>query len=345
MVELALVAPLFVALILWGNYLFEVAGARIKQQEVTRFLAWEIASHPLSDLVGGDHAASFRRARDASVAETIRRYRVLAGHSHRSESRGMVARATLAEDGVSAEPVGLDATGRIALAGGDPMGSFHEIVGVVGSAQRPLLERFHLNVDHIGATSSVRVVIENRLMPRSLAGAWPDFFPERFDRLELAPTPMMLQSDSWYLPDGRDAGLGSSSLLQRQVDRIALLGLGAELSRRAGKVAKVLEWFPIQVRAQVVSQQYGDPDSDSSPLRSCPGGNPLARTGKWRNGAPGSGTPADEMSKEKCFDTLPINANRIGAGYRGDPNFRILESRGNSYMGGRFPAASPGRDS
>lgn len=336
MVEMALVAPLFVVLLLWGAYVTDLGRARIKQQEAARFLTWELTAHALSDPVGADHHGRFEAARERIVDETYRRYRNLEGHGPDAKPQGLVSTASLAREQLEVQAVGLDSSGTIETPV-EPVGSFEEVVGLLGKAQRPVLDRFRLNLDRIGGRTSLKATVENRLMPRRfLDGSFfsTPFFPERFDRLELAPARMHLETDTWALADGGDVDLGDrNSALFKQVDRIALLGLGSELAGKAGPAAKVLDWFPIKPQAQVVSRSYGSGLSDRARVTSC-SDNALARSGKWKNG---DGTLPDRMSKVKCFDTLPIDADKIGSGYRGDPSYRMLESRANAYMGCREP--------
>lgn len=47
--ELAIVAPVFVALILWSFYFHDLMEARLRIQEAARFAAWEFTAFPLSD--------------------------------------------------------------------------------------------------------------------------------------------------------------------------------------------------------------------------------------------------------------------------------------------------------
>lgn len=337
--EMALVAPLFVILLLWGAYVADLGRARIKQQEATRFFTWELASHALSDPGNAHHAERFRAARERVVADTFRRYRTLEGHGPEARSQGLVTRASLGDLDVQA--VGLDVAGEVETPSG-AVGAFDEVVRMSGRAQRPVLERFGLNLDRIGGRTELKAVLENRLLPkRFLDGSYfsSRFFPNRCDRLELAPMRMRLEPDTWAIASGEDVNLGDrSSAFYRQVDRIALLGLGSELSRKAGPAGAVLDWFPIKLQAQVVSRGYGEGLADRSMVSGC-SDDSLARSGKWKNGR---GTAADGMSKVKCFDTLPIDADKIGRGYRGDPSYRILESRANAYMGSREPGAYAG---
>ena len=328
--EMALLSPIFVVLLLWGAYVTDLGRARIKQQEAARFFTWELASHRLSDPATADHAERFRVAQDRAADDTVRRYATLEGHGAAAKSQGIVTRASLRREQLDMQPVGLDVDGTIEVPGVGA-GALDEVVRLLGRAQRPVLQRFGLNLDRVGGRTEVRGTVENRLLPKTfLDGSFfaSRFFADRFDVVELAPVRMRLEPDTWALSGGDDVDLGDHrSDHFRQVDRIALLGLGSELSRKAGPAAAVLDWFPIGLHAQVVSRNHGDHLADRGLVRAC-SDNALARSGKWKNAS-------DSMSKVKCFDTLPIEADKIGTGYRGDPSYRMLESRGNAYMGRR----------
>ena len=47
--EIALVAPILLALIFYSLVFTELVRARFKLQEGARYAAWELTSHPLSD--------------------------------------------------------------------------------------------------------------------------------------------------------------------------------------------------------------------------------------------------------------------------------------------------------
>jgi hypothetical protein len=77
MVELAVVLPLLVSLVLFSQFFVELVRAKLKVQEASRYLAWEMTSHLLSDY-GGEgenrHALAFERAREQVVGEAQHRF-------------------------------------------------------------------------------------------------------------------------------------------------------------------------------------------------------------------------------------------------------------------------------
>jgi len=72
--EFALVAPILIALILYSLFFSELVRAKLKLQEVARYAAWEMGSHPLSDYGTARPGAAFERAKTATVRDSEMRY-------------------------------------------------------------------------------------------------------------------------------------------------------------------------------------------------------------------------------------------------------------------------------
>src|SRR5262249_29248886 len=72
--EFALVAPILIALILYSLFFSELLRARLKLQEVARYAAWEIDSHPLSDYGTARPYAAFERAKSGTERDAETRY-------------------------------------------------------------------------------------------------------------------------------------------------------------------------------------------------------------------------------------------------------------------------------
>ena len=365
MVEYALMAPLFVTMALWAIYLMEVGDAKIKQQEVTRYVAWEFTARQLSDFDRGQHAARFDDAKADILAEAFDRYRDLQGENRGVDAQmGVISRSYLGlssgggggdgnrtstptEGAIRISPARLDVSGSPRDGAGGLAGAVMELLQALGDALDTVLkEAFGFNTDFAAVTAEVTVRIDNRLMPRTfLDRGWFEspMFPAGLNPLVLAPEPMTLQVDSWYMHDGRDVMLpggdgGRGYLYWKQVQRMHLLNHVLR-DRIAGRLGGVMDWieqyFPIRLptEAQLVSQNYRTA-GDVSGMRCPSGGAGLSSSGKWVNHA-GYGyeseTPEDDMSGVRCFDTLPIRA--AGWGYEQDPNFLTLRSRGDNYMG------------
>ncbi len=83
LVEVAITAPVFLALIYASLYLTDIGVFKLKAQEVARYSAWSFTQHPLSDYEDFDHMQKFRDARDAIAAELPEMYADLDGASDR----------------------------------------------------------------------------------------------------------------------------------------------------------------------------------------------------------------------------------------------------------------------
>src|SRR5215471_2451219 len=77
LLEFALVAPILIALILYSLFFSELLRAKLKLQEVARYAAWAMDSHPLSDYGTARPGAAFERAKTATVRDAETRYAAL----------------------------------------------------------------------------------------------------------------------------------------------------------------------------------------------------------------------------------------------------------------------------
>ncbi|MBI3179857.1 MAG: pilus assembly protein [Deltaproteobacteria bacterium] len=79
LVELAITAPLFLALIYGSLYLTDIGVFKLKAQEAARHAAWSFTQYPLSDYENFRHPNKFNDARDAVTAEMSTLYEDLEG--------------------------------------------------------------------------------------------------------------------------------------------------------------------------------------------------------------------------------------------------------------------------
>lgn len=341
-VELALVAPLLLSILLWAVAFGEFATLRIRQQEVSRFLTWEATTYAPSD---PGAALTPARIRGEVMERTLARYTNLEGQNLSSRRSGwLIVPAHLEVDanGLSLsarapDELGAEVMGGIAKEGPKGNSLLPTLSGLldgIEGAWTSLLSHQGFSTDDVGIATEVRLRVDNRLIPPGAGGIFP-----RLRSLDLAPATSSLETETWALADGADVGLGSDHPFRTRVRRIAHLGVGSDLDSKSKGLAGYLAKMLPALDARVVSQRYVDPVADTSK----PGcdGSAWAATGKWRNG-PKVGTPADGMSPVKCFDTLPMEANGLGAGYQGDPLYRIFRARGAAKAGeGELWAGGP----
>lgn len=333
-VELALLLPLLIAAVFWAVYFTELSVLRIRQQEASRFLAWE-TSTGLADLGAGRHAARFFAVAGRAVERTQARYANLESHELSSRPSTWLARPRLGA--LEARPVALAETrseelGRQVLdrsasqvrGDGAMIPSLSSLVRGLENRLVGWLRGVGLATDAIGVSAAVGLEVENRWMEGD-----DSVFPAAVRRISLAPATAHLESETWALEDGGDVGpRDRHHPFARQVSRMAFFGVGDRLEGALRQLdLRELVSFP---SAHVISQRYGSPGLDSSRL-DCRG-EPLSATGKWRNG-PTVGTREDGMSPAKCFDTLPMEAAGLGGGYGEDPVYRQLRARGEGYLG------------
>ena len=343
-VELALLLPVLVAVLFWAVYFTELSVLRIRQQEASRFLAWETTTG-LADIGTGRHEARFAEVTHRAIARTRARYANLEGHDLSSRPSTWLARPRLGALEVRPVPLAdprAEEMGRVVLGraasqvrgDGARVPSLASLVRGLDGRLAGWLGSVGLATDAVGVATAVGLEVENRCMEGD-----DSVFPDVVRRLSFSPAVSHLESETWALEDGGDVGPGDRHHpFARQVNRLAFFGVGDRLDRALRNLGlRELVPFPT---AHVVSQRYGSPALDGSRL-DCRG-EPLSATGKWRNG-PAVGTREDGMSPAKCFDTLPMEASGLGAGYGEDPVYRQLRARGEGHLG-REVGAEMGHD-
>lgn len=333
-VEMAILLPLFVMLLLWAVYFTEFSVLRIRQQEASRFLTWESSAHALADLDSGRHAPRVEAMRRQVIARTEARYRNLEGHNTSARPSSWLARPRLLSVDLQMVRLGdatTDALGHQVLAEAERSVGADARLPVFSTLLRGLegslggtLRSMGLPQE-VGVDTRVRLEIGNDFLVGDAA-----VFPPRLRRVELEDAGSRLESETWALGDGSDVGLADRHHpFTRQVARMAYFGIAEKLDRAFRDAPFVRDFLP-SPSVRVVSQRYVSPSDDATRL-GCKG-EALSATGKWRNG-PRAKTPEDRMSPAKCFDTLPMEANGLGAGYEGDPSYRQLRARVEGYMG------------
>ena len=154
-VELALLAPLFVVLVLWANYFWEAQRARIKLAEMARFIAFERTVRP--DL-------------NAVVAEARTRYQDLDG----STKTGTLG--STYQNGLTFQVSAQNADAPLESVEMSEMGSKAGVAGLVGPALSALGSTPEQLVEDMGFDPSagavhaqVEVRMVNRIIPQEVA--------------------------------------------------------------------------------------------------------------------------------------------------------------------------------
>jgi hypothetical protein len=72
--EFALCTVILVPMLLYSIYFFEVLEAKLKTNEASRYMVWEMTAYGLSDWQNADHEAKFATARTEILNELNQRY-------------------------------------------------------------------------------------------------------------------------------------------------------------------------------------------------------------------------------------------------------------------------------
>jgi hypothetical protein len=335
-VELALVVPLLVSLLMFSVFLSDVIRARLKLQEASRYVAWEMSSYPLSDYATADHDKAFDAARAATVKEASERYKDL--DSIEPQGRfGTLLRASPVQVRIQNQPVaGIDLS-RVFPGGAGGTGP--ETAAAVGKPLGFFLERFHFNTRGQVEVEVSSTLASHMLPRRYLQKEQHGFFDvDNWGGRDLSHLPVRsrytLIANGWHLSDGEDALMksgragvhedGSPHGLSVQVGRMKFLGVGNYLDRvgldRLAPVARFL--VPDFLGTFVVSHNYVPGES----ARGC---------NKTRHGAPMglnnlATYPGLDDTAQRCFDTAPFRDTQE---YDHSLYRKMFMARGGYFMG------------
>ncbi len=336
--ELALSIPLLVVMLLFSIYLVDLLRARLHLQEATRYAAFELTSHVLSDYATGTHAGAFERAREVTQTDATARFRDL-------ESVEDVPAGTL---GVGYGPLEVSVTNADAVFADVPLnkeGGGGNPLAAIGGGARWMTER--LGFDPSGkVTVRARMTAQNRILPaRYLEGEDGFFTVSPTGGVDLRNVPLesryTLVANPWNLPDGADStagpkrtGLrrtGGETGLRLQVSRMKFFGVGpflGQLGNVAGLRSLIDFSLPDPDGTFVVSHNYAtDPAIDRGlGDRGCGGENHTAKLG-LNNLATYPGLDDDAL---RCFDTAPF---RDTHDYDESLYKQMFDARGPHFMG------------
>lgn len=331
--ELALVLPLMAAMVWAGSYFAELARVKLKVQEASRYVAWEMTRHGLGDYQSAPEAR-FQSARAQVLREAVARYSDLDSVATSPRRSGALAVGPLDVTLTHRPAPPMDAA--VALGAGPRPGTTFD-PAIIRAAQGPVgrvLERWGFDLKgEVQAEVSVAITSE-------LPG-WSE--PRR-----LRSRHTLLASD-WHLRDGADARMtldrsrggpragvrhdGTQHLLHRQVARMTFLGL-APSAREGHGLDEVASRFgfdlPDPFGTFVVSHNYGLTPEDRS-LRACSTGARGDRKHPAQDGLNNIEKYAliDDPHR-RCFDTTPF---RDRQSYADSQYVAIFRARGPYFMG------------
>ena len=365
-VELALVLPILVVMVLFSLFLTELVHGKLKLQEMSRYLAWELTSFSLTDMSGErgeafDSAPAFATARDEAMTEAVMRYRDFDSVED-AAGGNFIASWDAPQADATSEPAPFEDDDSV--------------------KESETLKEWGFNVDG-RVRVDVRTVMHNRLLPRRYLQKGEGGFHKvevsggaNLSALSMHNSYYLLATD-WHLTDGADANMvpgragrhgsidspGANHGLYRRVDRMRFQGATDDPWTEApGGMAFVAIHF-MRYRQDlngtfVVSHRYlpeGTPgedlhgcnysEEDGSPKTPSYSGmnNLWLRPGAAANSGPGypgvdgvgSPDPSRIQSKSACFETLPFREQwRYEDGERGQGSvyMELFRQRGMNFM-------------
>lgn len=213
LVEFALVVPTLITMLLFSMYFVEFVRAKLKVQEASRFVAWEMTSFALSDYGGsggspGRHAAAFNIAKTEVVADAVARYQDLDSIDQRATSNLFVGysnvAATVTERPIT--PTGNNVTNGSNNGGGPIVSMISN--AITGTVDR-MFNQFQFNVNG-KAEVEVTANISSLFMPKNFLNDPNGLFQvDQWGGTSLQNKPIRnrytLVANGWHLPDGTDA--------------------------------------------------------------------------------------------------------------------------------------------
>ena len=335
-VELALVVPLLVSILMFSVFLSEVIRARLKLQEASRYVAWEMTSYTLSDYATADHDRAFGLAMTAAVKEASERYADL--DSIEPEGRfGTMLRAAPVQVGMRNQSVaGIDLS-RVFPDGAGGEGP--EATAAMGKTLGYFLGHFRFNTRGQVEVETTSTLSSHVLPRRFLQKEQHGFFDvDNWGGRDLSNLPVKerytLIANGWHLPDGGDALMkpkqagvhdgGSPHGLRLQVDRMKFLGVGNYLDQvKLDQFSAVAHFLlPDFLGPFVVSHNYVPGESGRGCNKSKHGA-PMGLNNV--NAYPGLDDPA-----QRCFDTAPFRDTQA---YDQSLYRKMFMARGGNFMG------------
>lgn len=237
--EFALTSLILVPTLLYAIFFFEMSLAKLKANEASRYLVWEMTAYGLSDFQNGDHEAKFKKARSDILSEVKERY----GDGDLDGATPKLVPNYKANTLISLQAT-VDAN-QISLTNENPgiysIGNFSAIDDVVNyvfgfwkfnKMGKPKGE-FHIH-------------IKNKLLGKLMPIGYTQKMLTQ-DEFDLATTQSLI-ADQWDVKDGKALGeidgLNCSSDYCKQVSRMHLAGLsglmGDKVDQALGKVGKAV---------------------------------------------------------------------------------------------------------
>lgn len=350
--EFALVIPVMIVILLYSMYFTELVRAKLKLQEASRYVAWEMTSYTLDDYGKTNHTKAFSLAEQASVLDAVDKYKDMESIDDKTPGDFIAGYSN-----VKAKIVNLDApliTNPISSTSGNAF--INGLLGVLNGSVNAAYQHFGFNTKG-KVQVEVSMQLDNRLLPQHFLDENGGFFQaDMWGGRNLQNVTMKnrftLLASGWDLPDGADAeqhqsgaggpraGVhrgGSDQGIYTQVSRMSLLGAPSKLGSIPGFnqiMGLIGNFVPNPITATyVVSHNYFDSKDSNNKERGCGASNPShGATSGLNNLQAGNGSDGPDIDhfRRSCYDTTPFrDTSRYG-----ESNYRqMFMARGPYFMG------------
>jgi Flp pilus assembly protein TadG len=355
-VEFALIVPVLVMILLFSMYLTELVRAKLKVQELARYVVFEMTSYTLSDFATAKHDEAFTDAKREALDEALERFKDMDSVEPNAPKGNFVARysdvaATMQNKDIPLFEAGL-------VLGNDGNGFASKVVSAANVGANRLLSHWDFNTKG-WVEADVSMNFNNVLIPQSYLdeGGSGGFFKVDptggKDLRSLAlKSRFSMYADPWAMDDGADATIrgrragahrkGPEDMphgLYKQVSRMVFLGLSDDLNKAVGGIDQFRDFLanfaPAFLGTFVVSHNYGP----------SPGGGDAKDWGRECIGedtgieayppeAEGGLNNLNKFSqvdwpRPTCFDTAPFRDQP----YDKSQYIQIFKARGDYFMG------------
>ncbi|MDY7229433.1 TadE/TadG family type IV pilus assembly protein [Hyalangium rubrum] len=350
-VEFAIIVPVLVTILMFSMYLTELVRAKIKLQEFSRYVVFEMTSYTLSDFANAQHDQAFTDAQTEMMEEAVERYKDLDSVEPNAPGGNFVAKFAEVAGTVQNKDVPFIEAGLVL--GNANEGFASDVLGAINGGANGLLSFWRFNTKGWVETE-VTMKYNNAILPESYLdqGRGAFFKVDPFGGKSIASLELKqrfsMYADPWNMEDGGDATIrgrragahraGSEEFshgLYRQVNRMVFLGVKDRLLGESSIISDLgsflAQIFPAFLGTFVVSHNYTANPTDEWD-RECIGGD----TGivSYPAEAQGGLNNLDKFSqldhpRPKCFDTAPFRDQP----YERSQYIKIFQSRGDFFMG------------
>lgn len=350
--EFALVLPVMIVILLYSMYFTELVRAKLKLQEASRYVAWEMTSYTLDDYATTNHNRAFSVAQQAGILDAVDRYKDLESIDNKSPGDFVVGYSNVKttikqlDAPIITDPIA-------AITGGN--GFVDNLLTILNGSVNGAYNHFGFNTKG-KVQVEMSMQLDNRLLPQHFLDENGGFFKadvwggRNLQNVTLKNKFTLLAS-GWALPDGADAvqhqtgsggprsGVhrgGSDQGIYTQVKRMRLLGAPEKLGTIPGfnQIQTLIGNFvpnPITA-AYVVSHNYFAKDEQGVKDWGCT--NDVEHGANWGQNNldtnAGNDGPGMDHPRRRCFDTAPF---RDTSDFDDSQYRMIYQARGPFFMG------------